>query len=337
MLRLVENEIFKVVCKKRMLIIFLILLVLIFAFAYGERNSLNRTKARLTQRMGIIATTDWHNLLEQQILDMKNRMEISSEHRDARSSRPAMQVRIDQLKYYLTNNINPMDSSAPQFTIRFMEQSIFLLLPLLMILLAADMVSGEASEGTIKLLLTRNVARWKILLSKFLALLIMELLVLMMAAALAILISGIFFGYGGWMTPVATGFKVVSAQLDTLGVLNVPQWQYLFMVYGLGYFVSVVVGAISFMISVLVRSTPASIGIMMASLIGGNLMSFFLADWPLTRYMFMVNLRLTDYLSGSFQPIQGMNLTFSISVLLAWAAAALAVSFGVFTRQDILV
>ena len=89
MLRLVENEIFKVVCKKRMLIIFLILLVLIFAFAYGERNSLNRTKERLTQRMGIIATTDWHNLLEQQILDMKNRMEISSERRDAGFSRPA--------------------------------------------------------------------------------------------------------------------------------------------------------------------------------------------------------------------------------------------------------
>jgi ABC-2 type transport system permease protein len=335
--RLVENEVFKIVYKKRLLIIFLMLVVLIFAFAYGEKNSLNRTKARLTQRMGITATMDWHKMLEQQILDMKNRIENPSEHHDTGSSRPAMLVRLDQLKYFLAHNINPMDSSAAKFTIRFMEQSIFLLLPLLMILLAADMVSGESSDGTIKLLLTRNVPRWKILLSKYLALLIMEMLVLIMAAALAVLISGIFFGYGGWMTPVATGFKAVGDKLDTLGVMNVPQWQYMFMVYGLGFFVSIVVGTISFMISVLVRSTAASIGIMMASLIGGNIMSFFLADWPLTRYLFMVNLRLTDYLSGSFQPIQGMNLTFSIMVLLAWAVAALVVSFGYFRRQDILV
>jgi ABC-2 type transport system permease protein len=119
--------------------------------------------------------------------------------------------------------------------------------------------------------------------------------------------------------------------------MNVPQWQYMFMVYGLGYFVSVVVGTISFMISVLVRSTPASIGVMMASLIAGNFMSFFLADWKLTRYLYMVNLRLTDYLSGSFQPIQGMNMTFSVTVLLAWAVVALAVSFAYFTKQDVLV
>lgn len=338
MLKLVENEVIKTVYKKRLLIIFGILLILISSFAYGEKNSLKRTKDRLAQRMGITATTDWKKLLEQQILDAKNRLENSYGHGDHdRNDRPAMQVRIEQLKYFQENNINPLDSSAAKFTTRFMEQSIFMFLPLLMIVLAADMVSGEASDGTIKLLLTRSVPRWKILLSKYIALLIMEMIVLLMAAVIAVAVSGIFFGYGGWMTPVSTGFKVIGDQLDTSGVMNVPQWQYIFMVYGLGYFVSVVVGTISFMISVLVRSTPASIGIMMASLIGGNFMSFFLADWKLTRYLFMVNLRLTDYLSGSFQPIAGMNMTFSVTVLLVWAAAALGVSFAYFTRQDILV
>ena len=339
MFKLIENEVFKTAAKKRLLIIFGILLVLISSFAYGEKNSLQRTTERLTQRMGVTATTDWKKLIEQQILDTKNRLENSSGHggHDDRNDRPAMLVRMEQLKYFLDNNINPLDSSAAKFTTRFMEQSIFLFLPLLMIVLAADMVSGEFTDGTIKLLLTRNVPRWKILLSKYLALLIMELLVLVAAAVIAVAVSGIFFGYGGWMTPVSTGFKVIGDRLDTSGVLNVPQWQYIFMVYGLGYFVSVVVSTISFMISVLVRSTAASFGIMMAALIGGNFMSFFLADWKLTRYLFMVNLRLTDYLSGSFQPISGMNMTFSVTVLLVWAVAALGVSFAYFTRQDILV
>lgn len=334
MLKLVENEVYKMIQKKRLWIVFGILLVLISSFAYGQKNSLNRTKARLLQRLGVTQTTDWKKLSEQQIIDLKNRLDNPYGHED---DKPQIRVRIEQLKYFLSNNINPLDSSAAKFTTVFMEQSIYLFLPLLVIVLAGDLVSGEASEGTIKLLLTRNVPRWKILLSKYLALLIMEVVLLLLALVISVTVSGLFFGYGGWLQPVATGFKVLGDKLDTLGVQNVPQWRYTVMVYGLAYFVAITVGTISFMTSVLVRSTPASIGIMMAALIGGSLLSHFMADWPAARYLFMVNLRLPDYLSGSFQPIAGINMAFSVTVLAIWALAALLISFVYFTRQDVLV
>jgi ABC-2 type transport system permease protein len=51
----------------------------------------------------------------------------------------------------------------------------------------------------------------------------------------------------------------------------------------------------------------------------------------------MVNLRLPDYLSGSFQPIAGMNMFFSVKVLAVWALLSIMVSFVYFTREDILV
>jgi ABC-2 type transport system permease protein len=204
-------------------------------------------------------------------------------------------------------------------------------------MLAADMVSGEAASGTIKLLLVRNVPRWKILLSKYLALIILEVIVVCFAFVLSAIISGFFFGFGGWLAPVATGFKVLAGKLDSSNVFNVPQWRYSLMVYSLAFYVAVVVGSISFMISILVKSTAASIGIIMSTLIAGNFISYFLSDWKITRYMFMVNLRLTDYLSGSFQPIEGMNMLFSITVLLGWAIAAILISFVYFTKQDILV
>jgi len=109
------------------------------------------------------------------------------------------------------------------------------------------------------------------------------------------------------------------------------------MVYSLAFYVAVVVGSISFMISILVKSTAASIGIIMSTLVAGNFLSFFLSDWKITRYMFMVNMRLTDYLSGSFQPIDGMNMLFSVTVLFGWAIASTIISFVYFTKQDILV
>ncbi len=334
MLRLVENEVSKILAKKRLLIVVAILLVLISAFAYGQKNSLNRTQERLARRMGVTQTSDWRKLCEQQIIDLKSRLDSPYGHEE---EKPQMRVRIEQLQYFLDNNINPMGTSAAKFTTQFMEQAIYLFLPLLIILLAGDMVSGEAVNGTIKLLLTRPVPRWKIFLSKYISLLLMEVVVLLMAAVISVAVSGLFFGYGGWMTPVATGFKVIGGKLDTLGVVNVPQWQYIVMVYGLAFFVSIVVGTISFMTSVLVRSTSASVGIMMAALVGGSFLSHFMEDWKLSRYLFMVNLQLTEYLSGAVQPIAGMNMNFSLAVLAVWGVAAFIISFVYFTRQDILV
>ncbi|MDP4161057.1 MAG: ABC transporter permease [Bacillota bacterium] len=334
MFSLIENEVIKMISKKRLIFVFAILIVLISVFAYGQKHTLERTKAQLSQRMGISATADWRKLADQQLIDMKNRLDSPYSDEKSKSS---LRVRMEQLQYNLDNNINPLEQSAAKFTTKFMEQSIFLFLPLLIIMLAADMVSGESSSGTIKLLLVRNVPRWKILLSKYLTLIILEIIVIFFSFALSAIISGFFFGFGGWLAPVATGFKIFAGKLDSSGVFNVPQWQYSLMVYSLAFYVAVVVGSISFMISILVKSTAASIGIIMSTLVAGNFISYFLSDWRITRYMFMVNLRLTDYLSGSLQPIEGMNMLFSITVLLGWALAAITVSFIYFTKQDILV
>ncbi|WP_434510321.1 ABC transporter permease subunit [Desulfitobacterium sp. AusDCA] len=334
MFNLIENEIIKMISKKRLLFVFAILVILISVFAYGQNKTMERTKAQLSQRMGITATDDWRKLADQQLIDMKNRLDSPSADDKGKAS---LRVRMEQLQYNLDHNINPLEQSSAKFTTKFMEQAIFLFLPLLIIMLAADMVSGESSSGTIKLLLVRNVPRWKILLSKYLTLVILEVVVVLLAFVLSALISGFFFGFGGWQVPVATGFQVVAGKLDSSGVFNVPQWQYALMVYSLAFFVAFVVGSISFMISILVKSTAASIGIIMSTLIAGNFITYFLSDWPITRYLFMVNLRLTDYLSGSVQPIDGMNMLFSVTVLLGWAIAATVVSFTYFTKQDILV
>jgi len=332
--RLVENEVFKILFKRRLSVIFCILVALISAFSYGQGLRLERTKDRLSKRIGASATDDWRRLTEQRLIEMRNRLESPYIHDEHRSE---TLVRMEQLKYNLDNNINPIEISSAKFTSIFMEQAIFLLLPLLIIMLASDIVSGESSAGTIKLLLARAVPRWKILLSKYLALIIMEIIVLLFSFIISIAVSALFFKYGGWTAPVATGFSLIGDKLDTSGVMNVPQYEYTLMVYSLALYVAVVVGTISFMISVLVRSTAVSIGIMMSTLIGGTFLGYFLSDWKITRYLFMVNLRLPDYLSGSFQPIAGMNMFFSVKVLAVWALLSIMVSFVYFTRKDILV
>ncbi|GAB7387501.1 ABC transporter permease subunit [Bacillaceae bacterium] len=325
-LRLVINETEKVLRKKRFLVIVLILLILIPVFVYAEYRQIKTTVERL-------GTDDWRLMLQQQIVDMQNRLGSARLPEEWRKS---LQVRIQQQQYYLEHDINPAAPGAPTFVRHFMDRGINLFVPLLVMIVSTDIVSGERSEGTIKLLLTRPVRRWKILLSKYVTMLLFVSVIVLTVAVLSYLLSGIVFGYYGWDMPVLTGFIVENGQLNTEYAHLVPQWQYILMTYGLGWFVCVVVGTISFMLSVLVRNTPTGMGVMLAALIAGNILQGFASSWEEAKYIFSVNLELTDYLEGTLPPIEGMTLSFSLAVLAVWALVSLLVAFLVFTRQDIL-
>ena len=185
--------------------------------------------------------------------------------------------------------------------------------------------------------MTRAVPRWKILLSKYIALLMMTTLVLLLMGVMSTALSGLYFGYWGFGEPLATGFRLVDGSLDASQVILITRVQYLILIYALGWAVSVVIATIVMMVSVLVKTTASAIGIVMAALIGGQFLQYFLSEWPIVKYFFVSNLDLSQYLTGDYQPITGMSLAFSLSVLLGWAVLSLAVGFYVFIRQDVLV
>ncbi|CCQ96707.1 conserved membrane hypothetical protein [[Clostridium] ultunense Esp] len=321
---LIWNEMEKIYRKRRFLVIFLILLLLIPLFVYAQYKQ-NET---VLERMG---TKDWHLILQQQIIDNQNRLNSSRLPDEWRSW---LVIRNEQLQYYLDHDINPNVQGGPAFVRSFMENGITLFIPLLVMIVSIDLVSGERSEGTMKLLLTRPIRRWKVLLSKYIAMLLSLSLVVLMVAVLSYFISGFIFGYSGWNTPLLTGFIVEKESLNTTSVHLISQWKYILMAYGLGWFVSWAVATISFMVSVLLRNTAAAMGIMIASLIAGNLLTNYAASWKEARYIFSVNLDLTSYLSGLMPPIEGMTPAFSMITLTVWAVVSLFISFAVFTRQD---
>ncbi|PKG25399.1 ABC transporter permease subunit [Niallia nealsonii] len=322
---LVYNEMLKLVKSKRIVVVTLIIAVMISMFTYAQYREMENVKKRL-------GDTDWRTTLQQSIIDMQNRIGSSGISEEWRNQ---LKVRIDQSQYYLDHDINPQDPGAPTFLRIFLDNSMQLLLPLMVMIIASDLVSSEKSLGTIKLLLTRPVKRWKILMSKYITLILSVSFILFIFSLCAYVISGLFFGYGGWGAPILTGFMVKNGELNTVGVHLIPQWQYILMVCGLAWFVSVVVGTLSFMLSVLIRSTAAGMGVMLAFLISGTIISSIASSWEAAKYLFMVNLRLTDYLQGNIPPIEGMTLPFSLSVLAIWGAIGFIISFLFFTKRDI--
>ncbi|PWK08455.1 ABC-2 type transport system permease protein [Tumebacillus permanentifrigoris] len=326
LLALTRNETLKVLRKRRFFVVVLILLCLIPLFTYGQYTSEQRLLAK-------VGTTDWKAQLQTQITETEHRMQ-SSYLPDEQKKILALQV--EQNKYYLDRGINPKSTGATTFTRFFMQYGVSLFLPLLVIVVATDIVSSEHSEGTIKLLLTRPVKRWKILLSKYLTLLIYTTLTVVITGVACYLISGLFFGYQGWDAPMFTGFQIANGTFDASHVQVIPHWRLLLMNYGLGWISVIVVATLSFMVSVLVRSTAAGMGVMLAILIGGNILVQLAADFPLAKYLFTSHLRLTDYVNGTPLPIPDVTLGFSLAILTLWTFGGLLVSFLTFTRRDVL-
>lgn len=66
--------------------------------------------------------------------------------------------------------------------------------PLLIALVAADMISGEANMGTLRLMLTKPISRTRFLLAKFLATVAYTLLLLVWLAVMALFVNMLIFG-----------------------------------------------------------------------------------------------------------------------------------------------
>jgi ABC-2 type transport system permease protein len=320
---LVENEVLKLLRRRRFRVAWLILAVflgiIVYAAAQGRERFRGGKPWRVETQERIARLQTW----------LRSGRMMNSSERWAR-------FEISRLQYHLDRNVDPEAISGPLFVRGFANSASYLLLPLLAIVFAADIVSSEFSQGTIKLLLTRPVGRLRVLASKFAALMLAITLTVLFGAAAAYGIAGLAFGYAGWGAPLLTGFRASGSTFDPTGIREIALWKDAILVFGLAWFAALVVGAIAFLCSVLLRSTAAAMGTMVAALVAGTILPRVASSWEAQKYLFVTNLPLPDYYSGSPPPIPGMTVPFSVAVLAVWAAAALLVAFGVFARRDVL-
>ncbi len=320
---LVENEILKFTRQRRFRVVVLILVALIGLIVFAQARSRERF------RVG----KDWHVETQERMARIQNWL------RDGRmpaSSARWARFELDRLRYHLDRDIDPEAVSGPLFARGFANASSYLLLPLLAIVFASDVVSAEFAQGTIKLLLTRPVGRARVLASKLAALALAITLTVLFGGAVAYVFGGLAYGYGGWGAPVLAGFRVAGERLDPAAVRAIPLWQDAILAYGLAWFAALCVGAIALLTSVLLRSTAAAMGTMLAALIAGTILPRLASTWESQRFLFVTALPLADYYSGSPPPITGLTVGFGAAVLAAWALAALVAAFAVFTRRDVL-
>ena len=196
------------------------------------------------------------------------------------------------------------------------------------VLLGAVLVADEFSRGTIRLLLVAPVARWKILLAKYLTLLVW--VGILTAVLFVCNLTGALISWG------PDDLWIPSLTVSGGAVRCVPL---LFQL--LGFYLLSLVGAaaaatFAFAFSVFFRNSLAAAGGAFALCYGGlavnRVLRYFGADGG--RFLLFANLRPMDLALGiSFFPRQSVGV--AVVVLLLHAAAFLFAAFRAFDRCEI--
>jgi ABC-2 type transport system permease protein len=320
LIALIRNETLKILRRRRFAIVIGILAAILMLISYAQHRQLNENRNR-----------NWRAELQQRVAGYQNALRRG---RISDSWARTVRAEVTRLQFYIDHDIEPDKPTAP-VVVRLVANVSGWLLPLLVAMLGSDIVSAEHAEGTDKLLLTRPVRRWKVLLSKLITLWMFATLTLLAAAILAWLVSIPILPRGGWNAPMFNGFRLTAGTVSVDQVRQLPLWHDALIAYGLQWFALLTVASISLMLSVIFRSSAAAIGTMLASLIGGSILTRVSPDWTAGKYLFVSALPLADYYSGSPPPYEGMSMAFCILLLAGWAAAATAVAFGLFTQRDV--
>ncbi|WP_240633274.1 ABC transporter permease [Paenibacillus montanisoli] len=206
------------------------------------------------------------------------------------------------------------------------EQFSYYLITIFTVVISAESVAGEFSSGTIKLLLIRPWSRSKILLSKYISLLLFALTLSVVMFVSSYVLNLILFGYNS--SPTASeAFKVLNNSHPLL---------YMFQVYLLDYIGLVMIVTFAFMLSTIFRSGGLAIGLSMFIYFFGLIASGLLAalDYNWVEYLLFLHLDLKQYLQS---PVitHDMTIGFSFAVLAGYYIVFIAITWLIFNKRDV--
>jgi ABC-2 type transport system permease protein len=138
---------------------------------------------------------------------------------------------------------NPLNGYFVCFVIL---QTLLVHVPLLVALVSADMIAGEANMGTLRVLITKPVSRTRLLLSKFLASSFYTVVLLFWIAVLGLFLSMLVFGTDGMIH--AKSYEIIVLNGDDIF------WRYI-LAFGFAAVALITVAALGFLFSVFAENS----------------------------------------------------------------------------------
>ncbi|GLC29419.1 ABC transporter permease [Clostridium omnivorum] len=270
-------------------------------------------------------------------------------------------------QYYLNKNI-PYDYNKKISSFNIMPDliRIFSTIGLLIIvsIMVLDVVSGENKPATIKLLATKPIERWKIILSKFIVCVVIVNVIILLLELIMFIFIGLIFGFGDPSLPIVAGIKydiVAPGNIQELksavnpvlssGIL-LSQGTVLLKILILQILAITACISFCFLCSTAIQNSSNSTGAGLvliafsyaAILLKVNAKAMYRVK-PATifdkvlAFLFTSQYDGLDIVTGKINESLAINFIdfrFSVLVLLIWIVVCYSVSHIIFVRKDIL-
>lgn len=257
--------------------------------------------------------------------------DISKLNKDEKDSYFGVREQYLANEYALENNVDISTMGNLRTIMGSFFNEYLLMLVIMIFMIAGSITSQEFSKGTIKLLLLKPYSRVKILLSKYITVILSIFIAFIIMFIIQLVVGGIFFGFDSLSDPMI----IYSNISDSITIVNI--FKYVFMNF-IGLLPCILLLAtLAFAASTLFTNTALAVVIGFVGYIGGNMISELLISlkyWWI-KYIFCFNWDLTPYIFNYSPSIKGVSMIFSIVVCVVYLLLLLVPTFILFKRKDI--
>ena len=204
--------------------------------------------------------------------------------------------------------------------------SLFIHIPFLVVLVGGDLLAGEATAGTYRMILTRPFSRFQIITSKFLAGVIYVASLIAFLAILSLGVSLLIFGSGELVT--FDSKLVIFASNDIL-------WRFLCAYIFATISMSTVL-AISFFFSSMVNNAIGPIVASMAIIIILLILSALPIDFLQSIKDYFFTTHMPEWNGFFSDPVDYKEILTSVAILLAHIIGLYAITTYIFIKKDVL-
>ncbi len=200
-------------------------------------------------------------------------------------------------------------------------------IPFLITLVAGDLLAGEATSGTYRMLITRPVSRFKLVSAKFLAGLIYSALLILFLAVMSMGAGLLIFG-SGELIVLKQNVIIVLAKNDII-------WRFL-LAYGFAALSMGVVTALAFLFSALVENAIGPIITTMTVIIVFFIISAININLFETIKPYLFTNYMNTWKAFFDKPPDTVQIVKATLILSAYLVGLFAIAAYIFQKKDIL-
>ena len=211
----------------------------------------------------------------------------------------------------------------------FSEFGLFIIV--IVIMIAGTIVSEEFNKGTIKLLLVKPYSRNKILLSKFITILIMIVFSIAIIVGMELIIGGIIFGFDSLSIPILEyNFNTnILEEINVFAYLGIQTLAQLPII--------LLLATLSFALSTIFTNSPVAISLPLLGYMGASIINQLAIQYNIgcLRYFVTLNWDFSQYLYGSMPLMEGLTPIFSVIICIIYFIIMIIPTFVIFKKKNI--